>query len=327
MGQIHGRTLILTHGDTDGVSSAAQFKHIYPDSSIFFTHPHGILGDLEAQFTDSFRRLVILDIALDQMIWRELVDRLNELTDKVEIIYIDHHPPPPQFESKKLLFSYIWGRDVSTSELAYKYLYREEMNDMSRVALYGGIGDYSDETWFMKKMYNFWDKRMVYFEGGLISQALESSRRRYDIKRKLVDILSRNRLPSEYPEIVERAIKMSLEEEEMRERLKTKMIELNTLAYAIDIEGSVGRAAKYMMAMSGKPVGIAIERRRGEAIMSLRAKRRGIDLNSLLRRIAPAYGGSGGGHESAAGARVNIDMIESFLKHLDREIMRLMNKG
>ncbi len=314
--------LILTHGDCDGICSAAQVKHFYPESRIFFTHPHGILGDLKSQLTRDTDKIFILDIALDEGIWRDLVEELNRLSQRIDITYIDHHPHPDGLEIDKLRFRYIWMKNVSTSEITYRHLYGEDDIDVSRVALYGAIGDYSDETPFIEEMYNLWDKRMIYFEGGIISQALEGSRRNYELKRRIVEILASNKLPSDYPEILDRAVEMTRNEEEMRIRLRDKMRVTRFIAYALDVGGSVGRAAKYLMTIGRKPVGIAVEERRKLAVMSVRTYKEFIDLNRILRRTAIKFGGSGGGHEFAAGARVPLDRLDDFLNALDEEISR-----
>jgi len=316
------KTLILAHGDCDGICSAAQVKHLYTDSKVFFTHPHGILGDLKNQMTKDIEKIFILDIALDEEVWRDLIEEINRLSGDIDIVYIDHHPKPHGFEEIEKAFTYIWMKDVSTSEITFRYLYGGDKREITRVALYGAIGDYSDETPFIKKMYDLWDKRTIYFEGGIISQALESSRRNYELKRRLVEILARNDLLSNYEDIVDRAVEMTRMEEEMRKNLRNKLILTKNIAYALDVGGSVGRAAKYLMTIGGKPIGIAVEERRKLAVMSVRTYKGFIDLNKVLRRVAVRFGGSGGGHEFAAGARVPKDRFEEFIHQLDIEVSK-----
>ncbi len=53
--------------------------------------------------------------------------------------------------------------------------------------------------------------------------------------------------------------------------------------------------------------------------MSLRS-RDTVDLNRLLRRVAPKFGGSGGGHAAAAGTRIPKESFEAFLHELDKVI-------
>jgi len=46
----------------------------------------------------------------------------------------------------------------------------------------------------------------------------------------------------------------------------------------------------------------------------------------LLRTIVIRIGGSGGGHEGAAGATVPLDSLQAFLEMVKREISPIRNK-
>ncbi|MEM2029165.1 MAG: DHH family phosphoesterase, partial [Candidatus Bathyarchaeia archaeon] len=59
------------------------------------------------------------------------------------------------------------------------------------------------------------------------------------------------------------------------------------------------------------------EERKGFIDMSLRTCEKGIDLNSILRRISLKFGGSGGGHPQAAGARIPKENFPKFIEELD----------
>ncbi|MDD4497418.1 MAG: DHH family phosphoesterase, partial [Methanosarcinaceae archaeon] len=73
----------------------------------------------------------------------------------------------------------------------------------------------------------------------------------------------------------------------------------------------------------GKNVGIAAEHRQNKHVYDLSIRSRGpVDVNLALRTIAPRFGGSGGGHPLAAGARIPENLLESFLHAFDKEIGR-----
>jgi RecJ-like exonuclease len=174
-------TKIITHGDTDGVISATLIKLI-EDGQVYFSHPHALLEDI-MNFAERDDRIYILDIALDEKLWRKVVDILNKYGEKGKVIYFDHHPRPLEFRDSMFKnVTYVNESGRSTSEIVHEY-YREKMPlEASRLALLGGIGDYSDETPYMRKLYSYWDKRMIYFEAGILSQALEASRRLHKFK-------------------------------------------------------------------------------------------------------------------------------------------------
>jgi len=321
-------TKIFTHGDIDGLASGTIAYLIEDrDSDIIFTHPHGILHDL-SEFSELGDKIYVLDIALDEKIWRDVIEKLNEYASKNMVIYVDHHPHPIGFNPDQLKnIEYIHGLNKSTSELIHKR-FRDELDiEAGRIALYGAIGDYSDETHYIRKLYSYWDKRMIYFEAGILSQALEASRRMYDFKREIIYNLSKYKLPSQINGLIDRAVYMSKLEEEMRRELKENMIILKNLAYAVNPKGSPTRAARYLIGLSGKNVGVAIEYRGEIGIMSLRARKDSVDLNIILRRLTIKYGGSGGGHSDAAGCRIPSGNINRFLKDLDKAIGRYIRSA
>ncbi len=67
-----------------------------------------------------------------------------------------------------------------------------------------------------------------------------------------------------------------------------------------------------------RSVGVAAEYRSHKDIYDMSLRSRGnVDLNKLLRVISLKHGGTGGGHASAAGARVPSASFEAFLHDLD----------
>lgn len=108
--------------------------------------------------------------------------------------------------------------------------------------------------------------------------------------------------------------------EEAREKLPKRLKVLKNIAFVEHPEASLGIMAFYAAVVSGMRVGVAIEVKDGWAVMSLRAKDPRVDLNSLLRNIAPSFKGHGGGHRSAAGARVPLENLTAFLSALDESL-------
>ncbi len=311
--------LIVAHGDTDGVTSASLALSIYPDSQIFFSHPVGLFSDLK-ELGSNFEKILILDIALNEIHLKDLLELFKKYSKNVEIIYIDHHPPPLSIKLKELPIEVFHRETACTAELTFRYFSEKLDPSMSRVALYGAIGDYALNTDFVREQLKAWDIRALFFEAGVLSQGLEGSRRMYDFKREVVVHLSKNKLPSELSPLLVRALIQSLKDEEMRKALPQLVKTYGEIAYVLNPPGSLGRAAFYAYVLTSKKVGIAGEVREKKIVMSLRTADPQIDLNSLLRMIMPEVEGSGGGHRKAAGARVPMDNFEEFLKKLNRYI-------
>ncbi|MEM0031763.1 MAG: DHHA1 domain-containing protein [Desulfurococcaceae archaeon] len=318
------KLVAFTHGDSDGVASGALIKAFYEkqgyEVQIVFTHPVGLLSDLK-EFVRDCVNITITDIALNEIHKNEILSLLEELAKSREIIYIDHHP---LLDQDILPRGITWIHDTccSTSELTYKYLSKMGLDeDYSRVALYGAIGDYLDETPWVKYTLNNWDKRSIYLEAGVLIQGLEGSRRDYDFKRRVIDHLAANSLPSTMRELVDRSLRQAIEDENLRIWVKQNIIKYGGIAYVHNPPGSVSKAANYARIYGDAKVGIAIEERKEQYIMSLRA-RQGIDLNKILRTLSRKLGVSGGGHPAAAGARIVKDQFKVFLDELNQEILR-----
>ncbi len=320
------RTVLFVHGDSDGVVCGALAYRVFSmgggEVVVVFSHPAGLAEDLGV-FTRPGDRVFIADIALSELHLGEIERFFRVLSREGELIYIDHHPEPLGLSPRELGGTIVHDTCCSASELTYRFFEDKLGFEYSRVALYGAIGDYLDETpWAREVMYE-WDKRMIYFEAGVLAQGLEASRKLYDFKRHIVKHLAENRLPSNLSELLVRALIEALSEEEMRKWVEENIRETETIGYVIDPPGSLGRAANYARVYSGKPVGLAASRHKDKMVMSLRVSRKHpIDLNRILRMITPKYNGTGGGHSFAAGARVPYNRFAEFLEELSSEIAR-----
>jgi len=319
------RWVLLVHGDSDGVCSGALAYHYYAlirhcSVDVYFTHPAGLANDL-LEFTSNGDNVFIADIALCEKSIDAIKNVLRERSRHGSVVYIDHHPAPLGLNPRDLSGEVIHDTCCSASELVYRYFHDKGLSDeYSRVALFGAIGDYLDNTEWVNKVLNDWDKRHVFFEAGILIQALESSRREYDFKRRIVKYLAHNGLPSNDSELVLRAIIQGRRDEELRLWIREHVVKkYKFLSLVVNPPGSLGRAATYARVYGSSPVGLAYEVRNNIAIMSLRSIE-GIDLNILLRKLCKEINCSGGGHPNAAGARVEIDKLEVFFNLLDKMI-------
>lgn len=306
------RVVILAHGDADGVTAAAIAKAVL-GGDVYFTHPIGLLEDFK-RYARGADVVVILDIALDEASLEGLKSEFRSFPGRV--LYIDHHPVPPRFSLEAPNVEFVHEEGACAAELAFRRL--KPARDMSRVAIYGAIGDYAIDTEWVKAAMAEWDIKSLFLEAGVLVLALDRLGRNYELKRKVVEGLSRNGLPSSIPGLLSLAAEQAKAVEEMRQRLP-KLVKVGGLiAYVIEPGASVGLAAFYAAVEAGKPVGVAVEERKGVFSGSARARDARINLNAALRAVAPKFGGSGGGHPQAAGFRVPIESFEEFLSELDR---------
>ncbi|MDD5473421.1 MAG: DHHA1 domain-containing protein [Candidatus Methanoperedens sp.] len=309
-------SIIFTHGDCDGICAGAIVKSALPGSTVFFTSPVSLLGELNS-ITENYDNIVICDIAIDEKTFPQLKIKLNELAMESNITYMDHHPMPEKRYNK------IWFHhdNCSASEQAYRIFEKKLSRDMRRVAIYGAIGDFS-ETPLVNKWERDWDKRTLYFYAGTLIQGITYAGRDYDYKRRILDALSEDIPPHDIEGLLESAIIASRKEEEIKDHVRRKVVKLRNLAYVVDINGYMSKAAIYAASYGNARVGVSCEYRSHKHVydISIRLRDGDADLNTILRRVAPNHGGTGGGHPFAGGARIPGKELEAFLYDLDDAI-------
>ncbi len=319
---------ILAHGDTDGICSAALVKARFPEAEVWFTRPITLLRDLNELELGTV--VSILDIAISETHKGEIFKRMRELAQKDEVLYIDHHPLPPETLKKDVpatQFAHEIG--VSTSEITFR-LFESDINpDLDRVALWGAIADYCEETEFVRDGLSKYDRRTIYMEAGLLSQALGEAAGDYHYKREVVLKLAQGNPPTEIQEIVDRALKSTKREWEVWRYVKEHVTREENIAIIYDLpSGSLGKAALYALGVTGTDVGICTRKDEDEVDVSMR-RRAGVkvDLNEMLRHISARLGGSGGGHEGAAGATIPANLFGTFLETVKKEISPVISRN
>ena len=308
-------TRILVHGDSDGVCSGALALAANPDSRVFFTSPMELAQDLKA--IDDGSSVIICDIALIESTLPEVLDRMRFLSSKNPVLYIDHHPFPAGLDLTELPGTIIHELGPCASELTYKAFQDKLLRKASRIAIYGAIGDYADNTPFIQKLLKDWDRRAIYFEAGVLIQGLEGTRGDIGFKLETVKLLSENRLPSSSGELLERALTQTHNEERTLAKIEGAIKKIGEIAYVLDIGLSASKAAMYARAVAGASVGIAGETLDGIVDVSLRTERSDLDLNVLVRDVAQRFGGEGGGHPKASAARIPNAAFRKFLEALN----------
>lgn len=308
-------TIIFTHGDCDGICSGALAMAANQKADVHFSNPVSIAEDLDlAKESD---RIIVCDIAINTAFARPIKNKIGALLKKAEVTYIDHHPLPPRFNVTWLTHDL----KACASELTYAHFHSSLDPDLSRLAIYGAIGDYRDNTPLITELMKTWDKRSLFYEAGTISQGIEIGRRDYDYKRELLATLSKKVLPSQIEKLAKNAVQASRQEEEMRLRIAGNIVRMNNISYVIDPDGFISKAAIYAHIYGGTCVGVAAEYLKSKAVYDISVRAKGdCDLNTLVGNAAQKSGGTGGGHPMAAGGRIPGPNLMEFLKELDTTI-------
>jgi len=210
----------------------------------------------------------------------------------------------------------------SASELTFRLLGEDLSAEYELLAVWGAIADYCEQTPFVRGVLSKYDRRTVYMEAGLLSQAVGEAGGDYAFKRTVVEAMSRLVHPTKIPGLVERAIHATEQEWELRSHVRSNVERIGPLAVVRNLpRGSLGKAAMFAVGLTGAEVGLCARLSNGEVDMSFRRRHDStVDLNEILRRIVSRLGGSGGGHSNAAGANIPADRFEEFLRILADEV-------
>ncbi len=313
-------TAVFTHGDTDGICSAAVLLAGYPNAKVWITSPVGLLKDLK---NCNDEEVFILDIALSERDREDIFKELERLSQG-KTVYIDHHPLPDGVLSGDLpCTKVIIDQSCSASELTYQWLKEKVPDGTRRVALFGAISDYCDENHLIKTEIDTYDRRTIYLEAGLLSQCLGESKGDYAFKKEMINKLSKGKMPSESDKVIKRAISATKKEWRLYKFVHDNVVIHNGVAVMRDIPRGISptKAAKFAVGIGGCSLGLGIKKRDGYVDISVRKKRDfHLDLNRALRTIALRYDGSGGGHPSAAGVRIPAEHLEAFIDTLAKEV-------
>jgi RecJ-like exonuclease len=292
----------------------------FPGSGVFFTKPVSICDDLKNVEAE---RIVICDIAINKAEQQRFMDALAGKHAK--IMYFDHHPLSREFRKRlsRMLEIFVHDEKASTSELIFRYFEKEIPKEMVWPALYGAIGDYEEDTEFVRSQITSWDKRAIDFEECVISLGTKNEEfSSYDAKRNIVRTLAEGKSPSEIEGLVKSAKDAVRREFELYKVVKKKAKTMGKIGYLTDTPsfGFRGPAALFAATATGKPVGICVYKREKYLDVTIRS-RESLPLNKLAEEASGTVGGSGGGHENAAGAKIPFGTLEQFLKKMN-EMMK-----
>jgi single-stranded-DNA-specific exonuclease len=261
----------------------------------------------------------VSDIAINSKKFDDILNAIDRFPESTTLYWIDHHPITPK-QKRELARRVDLVHEVGScaAELVYREFKDRLPEHALRLALYGAIGDYCDDTEFTKQQFDNYDKRTLYLEAGLLVQALQE----IDYRKESKDIVRQLTLgiePSSMNDIVTLALKATRIEPQVFRYVQDSARKVGPIGYILDmpINGYRGKSAKFAAYVTEANVGISARSTDDEVDMSLRRRQSRIDLNKALDTILPEMeGAEGGGHPAAAGASMYKNDFPKFLQRL-----------
>ncbi len=309
---------IMTHADCDGICAGSIALSKFPNAKVFFTKPVSLHRDLEEINSDT---IIITDIALNR---RDVPHILSEMRRKNEILYFDHHPLPEGVTEKQVrsvVKEYVHEEDVSASELVYRKYQSDIPKERIWNAIYGAIGDYSENTPFVHERMLNWDKISLYFQVSAIIMGIKTDEfGSYDAKRRLVRTMASGGNPTDITGLVKAARDAVNREFDLYEIVKKSARKLGNVGYVKQVQGFGfrGSSALFSATVNGAPVGLCVNMREHKIDLTIRTRDYKYKLNKIAEAAAESVNGSGGGLPAAAGARIPKGTLDAFIKKMNR---------
>lgn len=310
--------------DVDGLSAAALVVAA-KGGTFSLTDYDDLLYEMD-EVPSSATGLTICDLGTNESNFPQFVERLRALAKRMPVTYIDHHYLAEGSRTKILTTGIDLRHDVRDSAAMLAYLtYREDLPEAAKLlALYGAVTDYMDGSERANAIMETLDRQYVLLESTILAYALAKKGLDSSYPEELVKELAQMKAPHTIDAVGSEALAQAEVVRLLAEEVRSKGIMLRRLAYMKTTESSTGNVAKLLLGAFGVPVGVAFKQKAaGNAEFSLRGtSESGVHLGKVIGAIAKKHGGSGGGHEKAAGCSVPVSEIEGLLEDLDSRLTK-----
>jgi RecJ-like exonuclease len=308
--------------DVDGVASAALVVAAL-GGTFGLTDYDDLLKEIE-NIPASTTGVTICDLGTNASNFSVFVARLGELAKKMPVVYIDHHYLTDEAKKEIIRAGVELHHDINDCSAMLTYVtYKGKLPSEARLlALYGAVTDYMDGSASASRMMETFDRQFVLLESTILSYALAKNGRDLSYPDMLVKELALMKAPHSIDDVGKEALEQAEVILRLAEEVKSKGTRLGMLAYMKTDESSTGNVAKLLIGAFDVQLGVAYkEKASGIAEVSLRSTSESkIHLGKEIGVIAQRHGGSGGGHERAAGCSVPSTEVQGLLADLEKRL-------
>lgn len=331
--------VIIFNNDGDGISSCALLNKFLERTGrkkpYIIAQPmpmdKNVIQRVQTGVPD---RIIFLDIAADQQ--QNILKKLGSICD---ILIVDHHQVFRDMSGKNIVHynPRMEQHDVykSTSYCVYKICSKlTDMIDALWIAGVGMVSDYNledskDLVKMIKEKYSLEEPLYGTFLGRL-ADMISSTRATHALScEQMVSVLEEADFENfaaarhadkmlESQKTIEKEMAMLLEDAETKSEKTGKLV-----FYNVKSKFNLGSAISTKISENFQKNLVIIYEKSGSRIkISARNQAKNINAGSVLQKAAKEVGGSGGGHEAAAGATIAADTWEKFKEIL----IKLVNK-
>lgn len=308
--------------DVDGLSSAALVLAAQ-GGTFRLTDYDDLLREIDA-IPAAATSVTLCDLGTNASNFPEFVARLAALAKRMPVTYIDHHYLTEEAKQQIVKTGVDIRHDVRDCASMLTYLtYKESLPEGARLlALYGAVTDYMDTSANASQLMETFDRQFVLLECTMLAYALAKNGRDYAYPEMLVEELSLMKAPHSIDNVGQEALEQAEVVRNLADEVRSKGTRLGKLAYMKTSESATGNVAKLLLGAFGVTLGVAYkEKAGGVAEFSLRStSQSGIHLGKEIGMISQKHGGSGGGHDKAAGCSVPASEVQGLLRDLEARL-------
>lgn len=304
----------ITHGDdVDGITSGALLIKLFQAKVILANYDN--LDEALNSILSDVDRLFITDLNLRET----LLPQIAEIRKHTVVTVIDHHPMDKGLADALRALGVEIVNDTSdcASAIVYNHFKDRLEPDAARLSAYAAVSDMFEDGPVASRLMDGMDRKFVQHEALMLSAALGADQSE-SFKKRLLDELSQYA----YPHKIKGVVKASIAQLEKIVKIKGTVLRrakrMGRLAVMeCEDESSTGEVANIVMDTLLIAVGMCWKDQGEMVNISLRGERRLTEhLGELASKLSKKYGGFGGGHNRASGAKVPQNKLNAFIEDL-----------
>jgi single-stranded-DNA-specific exonuclease len=306
--------------DVDGCVCAGLVK--LAAQARFLLTDYGRINECLRRIRAPIDAVYLCDLSINDTNYEEL-DRIRGFA---EVTYVDHHPVDAGLVArlKGMGVEVVHDLRDCASALAFDLLHERLPHDAGLLASYAAVSDRLEEGPIAQELLQSYDRELVYFEAMVLSFALDRADVR--LKRRIVTHLSALGYPHQIDDVPRLALEQAERIAVLRKELPSRATKYGSIAYVEARGDSLGSIANLLLDVCEADIGIGFntDQKRGVVDLSIRGRERvDVDLGAVTAQLAKGFGGFGGGHPKACGARMPdsrlMEFIHALAKHVKSE--------
>jgi single-stranded-DNA-specific exonuclease len=242
------------------------------------------------------------------------------------VIYIDHHDISKETLQalKKADVTLVRTIEECTSMQVYTKYKKKLPEHAAFFAAMGALTDYMENKPLASSTVSRFDRQFLMLESTALSYMISANQHDDAFLIKMVETLAKMKYPHDIKGGFDMAEKFAKKVANAVESIRESVVKLDNLAHAassVDLSSSM--VVNFVLGSSGKPAAMVYKLK--DDLKSYVVSIRGsadckVHLGRLTNDIAPELGGSGGGHDRAAGAVIPKANLQKFIETLNKKI-------